>query len=172
MPLKLPPAGAIATILLLAFPVAAQSADNGPIKLSPQQIGDIFCIARVGNEMAPVEDLITPSLKKSIAAAEKLEAAYGKKHPGENPPLGDGLPWEDSAAYAPKCSATAAASTADAAAVTISYSFPDKSADFADVLRLVAVPDAVMGGKVWRIDDVSFEQNDSMRKELVSASDE
>jgi hypothetical protein len=158
-------------LLALPFPAFADdAADTGPIKLSPQQIGDIFCITRVGNDMAPVEAIITASLKKAIAKADALDAAWGKKNPGEKPPLGDGIPWQSSPDYAPKCMADHASLEMDEARVSINYTFPDDAgANFTDVLHLKLVPDPIMGDKIWRIDDVTFPDKTSMRQELIDA---
>ncbi len=96
--------------------------------------------------MAPVEALVTPSLQKAITAAERLNAAFARKHPGDKPPLGDGLPWQGTADYAPQCRADHVVSGTDAARVTISYSFPGQpDADFTDVLRLSRVSDPALG---------------------------
>src|ERR1700722_9098027 len=86
----------------LAAPVFADD-DAGPIKLSPLQIGQISSIARLGNDMTPVEALLTPALQQAIAAADKRNAAWAKKHPGDEPPLGDGLPWQSTPDYAALC---------------------------------------------------------------------
>ena len=153
----------------LPFPAFADDAD-GPTRLSPQQIGDIFCITRLGNDMAPVEAIITPSLKKAIAKADALDAAWEKKNPGEKPPLGDGIPWQSSQDYAPKCVADHAIATADAAPVSINYNFPDDAAaNFTDVLQLKPVPDPEMGDKIWRIDDVGFPDKTDMRRNMIDA---
>ena len=161
---------ALAVILLaLPFPAFADDTD-GPTKLSPQQIGDIFCITRLGNDMAPIEAIITASLKKAIAKADALDRAWEKKNPGEEPPLGDGIPWQNSQDYAPKCVADHASATADAATVSINYSFPDDAAaNFTDVLQLKPVPDPIMGDKVWRIDNVVFPDKTDMRQALIDA---
>ena len=161
---------ALALLLVaLPFPAFADDAD-GPTRLSPQQIGDIFCITRLGNDMAPVEAIITPSLKKAIAKADALDAAWEKKNPGEKPPLGDGIPWQSSQDYAPKCVADHATATADAATVSINYNFPDDAAaNFTDVLQLKPVPDPEMGDKIWRIDDVGFPDKTDMRQNMIDA---
>lgn len=160
-------------VMLLALPLPAfadDAADSGPITLSPQQVGDIFCIARLGNDMAPIEAIITPSLKKAIAKADALDAAWEKKNPGEKPPLGDGVPWQSTPDYAPKCVADNAVAKADTATVNINYSFPDDAAgNYTDVLQLKPVPDPEMGDNVWRIDDVTFPDKTTMRQNLIDA---
>ena len=161
---------ALALLLVaLPFPAFADDAD-GPTRLSPQQIGDIFCITRLGNDMAPVEAIITPSLKKAIAKADALDAAWEKRNPGEKPPLGDGIPWQSSPDYAPKCAADHAVTGADSGSIAIAYSFPDDAAaNFTDIVQLKLVPDPIMGDKIWRIDDVTFPDKTGMRQAMIDA---
>ena len=65
-----------------------------PAALTPEHIAQIFCLARIGNDMAPVEGLLTPGLTSAIAAAEAENAVIAAQHPDEKPPLGDGIPWQ------------------------------------------------------------------------------
>lgn len=158
-----------AALTSLAAPVFADD-DAGPIKLSPLQIGQIFCIARLGNDMTPVEALLTPALQQAIAAADKRNAAWAKKHPGDEPPLGDGLPWQSTPDYAALCTASPATTGATLAAVGIDYAYPDTpSAAFSDQLKLQLVKDPHLGDTAWRIDDIGLSDGRTMRGELLAA---
>ena len=173
MPIKtLIPIVALLAILVLALASpasAAEAANYGPVRLTPLQIGQIFCLARVGNDMAPIEAMLTPSLRKAIGKAEALDAAYAKKHPGEKPPLGDGLPWQSAPVYTPNCSAAAAVGATDAEArVDITYAF-DGAPSLTDTLLLRPVPHPEMGDQVWRLDDVLFGGKSGMRQEMLDA---
>ena len=129
-------ATAAALLLLAAGPAAAQA-----ITLSPAQIGEIFCIARLGNDMAPVEGLLTDGLRDAIAAAQAVSDDIARQHPDEKPPLGDGVPWQAFPDYAPQCRAGSAILQMDESRVPVSYVFPDSpEADFADTLVLRLVP--------------------------------
>ena len=160
---------AVLILALSTLPGIARADDDGPIKLSPQQIGDIFCIGIVGNDMAPVEAIITTPLRKAIDKANKLNDVYMKKNPGEAPPM-DGLPWQDSADYTPQCHALNPSIGKDSARVELDYSFPDDAAaNFTDQLILKAVPDPEMGGTKWRIDDVQFRDGTDMLHAMTEA---
>jgi len=166
----IPTAFLAAALVAIALPTLADDADTGPTKLTPLQIGQIFCISRVGNDMAPVEAIITPSLKQAIAKADALNAAWEKKNPNEKPPLGDGLPWQASPDYTANCTATGSATTGKDARIDINYAFPDDPAgNYTDVLELKGIFDSGIGDDVWRIDDVLFADKSTMRQQMVDA---
>lgn len=157
---------AAAVILAAALPVQAQE----PLILSPQQIGEIFCIASVGNDMAPVEAIVTPELAAALAEARAKNAAYEADHPGEKPPLGDGIPWQDAPDYAPECSVGAVSYMMDEATVEIAHGFPDyPEANFTDTLRLRLVPDPAFGAPRWRIANLAYASDLDLRAALESA---
>jgi hypothetical protein len=157
---------ALSLALLLTAPAAAQEFTI----LTPEQIGQIFCISRLGNDMAPVEAILTPDLTEAIATAEEKNAKWEKANPGEKPPLGDGIPWQAAPDYASQCSVGAATLMMDEASVAIDYGFPEYPAgNFTDRLQLKLVP-GEYGEKVWRIDNVSFADG-NMRDYLVLAFD-
>lgn len=154
-----------AAFLLLAAPANAQ-----PVALTPEQIGEIFCIARLGNDMAPVEGLLTSSLRDAIAAAEAENAAIAARHPDEKPPLGDGIPWQSYPDLAPQCAAGAATLMMDEASVAVSYIFPDApDADFRDYLQLRLVDAPTSGARVWRIDNLAYGTEGDLRTALELA---
>ncbi len=156
--------------LPLAFLLAAPAFAQDYTIMTPEQIGQIFCIARLGNDMAPVEAILTPELTAAIADAETKNAAYEDKNPGEKPPLGDGLPWQAAPDYAAKCDVGEATLMMDEASVKIAYGFPEyPDANFTDTLMLKLIP-GEYGEKVWRIDNVIFADG-NMRDSLVLAFD-
>lgn len=155
---------ALPLALLLAAPAFAQDY----VILSPEQIGQIFCISRLGNDMAPVEGLVTDELDAAIELAENQNDAYEDAHPGEKPPLGDGLPWQAAPDYAAECTVGEVTLMMDEATVAIDYGFPEyPDANFTDTLKLKLV-EGEYEEKVWRIDDVAFAEG-NMRDILVSA---
>jgi len=158
------------TATLFAGALPAFADDAGPTKLTPLQIGQIFCISRIGNDMTPVEAIITPSLKQAISKADAQNAAWQKKNPGEKPPLGDGLPWQASPDYTTNCTASGSATTGNDARIDISYAFADDpAANYTDVLELKAIFDKSIGDNVWRIDDVMFADKSTMRQQMIGA---
>jgi hypothetical protein len=163
-----------ATLAALSIPAFAQetsgSGDTSYIKISPQQIAEIFCLSIVGNEFAPIESLVTPDLKAAIADAEAKDAAYEKANPGEMPPLGDGIPWQDAPDYAAGCKVGAVTITKDSARVAIAHSFPEyPDADFTDTLMLKLVADPASGENLWRIDNVAYASEGDLRTVIKTA---
>ena len=77
------------------FVSSAVAADNEPtgqmVVLKAAQIGQIFCLSRLGNDEAVIAGILTQSLRQAIADAEAKDADYAKKNPDEKPPLGDGI---------------------------------------------------------------------------------
>ena len=159
-----------AALLAVSFPAVADDADAGPTKLTPLQIGQIFCISRVGNDMAPVEAIVTPSLKQSIAKADARNAAWQKKNPGEKPPLGDGIGWQSSPDYADKCEIGLVTLSKTDAKVEIKYSFKDyPDGSYTDVLILKKVPIDGMDVGYWRIDDIVYPDGSDLKQGLITA---
>lgn len=162
---RLPLLASLALALFGAAPAAAQM-----ITLTPEQVGEVFCIARLGNDMAPVEGLLTADLDSAIAEAERQNAEYEAAHPGDKPPLGDGIPWQSFPDYAAGCEVGAATLMMDEAAVTISYGFPDApDAGFTDTLQLRLVDDPPAAGKAWRLDNLSYATEGDLRSALRNA---
>jgi len=152
-------------LALTTLPAAAQM-----VTLSPAQIGQVFCISRLGNDMAPVQGLLTPDLTQAIADAEKSNAAWATANPGDKPPLGDGIPWQTYQDYAPECTVGPVDPVMDEALVEIVYAFPESpDANFIDKLHLVEVEDPTQSEPVWRIDNVEYSEGGDLRAALVSA---
>ena len=152
-----------------AAPTSADAAGQ-MVVLKAAQIGQIFCLSRLGNDDAVIAGILTDGLRQAIAAAEKKDDAYAKKNPGEKPPLGDGIPWQSSADYAPNCDVGLVSLSRTDARVEIKYSFPDTpDANFSDTLTLKKLP--IQGTDVgyWRIDNVLYSDGTDLKKALVDA---
>ncbi|MEO5807273.1 hypothetical protein [Devosia sp.] len=157
---------AIAAFAALALPASAQM-----ITLSPDQVGQIFCIGSVGNDMSPVEAaLLTPDLQKAIAAAWAKSDAYEKANPGDMPPLGDGVPWRTAPDYADGCTVGAVAITGDTATVPLNYTFKDyPDANYTDTLDLRKVVVETGFDPYWRIDNIEYaEKPGTLTQALIS----
>ncbi|HZY69077.1 MAG TPA: hypothetical protein VFE52_10835, partial [Devosia sp.] len=75
------------------------------IGLKPEQVGEIFCLSRLGSDDAAISGLLTPALAADIDAAGVANDAWiAANPPDEKPPLGDGIPWQSYPDYAPECS--------------------------------------------------------------------
>ncbi len=156
---------AAAALCLLATPSFAQI-----ITIAPMQIGEVFCIGRLGNDMAPVGGLLTAELKTAIAEAEAKNDTIQKAHPDEKPPLGDGIPWQAFPDYAAECKVGEVTLEADRATVDIAYGFPEyPDANFTDHLQLVLVAYPTLSEPLWRIENLAYATEGDLRTVLVGA---
>jgi hypothetical protein len=154
-------------LAITALPAAAQMHT-----LSPEDVGGIFCISRIGNDMGPVQGLLTAGLTKVIDDAEVENVAWAAANPGDKPPLGDGIPWQAWPDYAPECTVGLVGPAQGEAWVDITYSFPaSPEAGFTDQLHLVAVEMPNQSGTVWRIDNVVYAEGGDLRSALTGAFD-
>ena len=157
--------GILPLVLLTSLPAHAQM-----VTLSPQQIGQIFCIGSLGNDMAPVEALLTPDLSAQIAEAWSRNAEYEAANPGDKPPLGDGIPWRGWQDYADGCEAWEGLTDGDIAFVEVNYSFSSEpSANYTNILVLKPVPLSEGMPPVWRIDDIDLGEGNMLRQRLTAA---
>ena len=155
----------------LVAPVAM--ADDGAVGLKPEQVGQIFCLARMGSDEGPISGLLSPELTAGIADAwMRNDAWIAANPPDEKPPLGDGIPWQAWPDYAPECSVGLATLMKTDARLEISYSFPDApDAGFTDTLLLKRVSNPTIGLEQWRIDNVAYATGSDLRAALVDAFD-
>jgi hypothetical protein len=160
-----------ASLLVLAIAglgAAPAPAQDTMIVLTPEQIGEIFCISRMGNDMAPVEGLKSQTLRIAIEEAEQKNAVWEEANPGDKPPLGDGIPWQSYPDFAPVCTVTEVVYEMDRANVTVNYLFAVKPVvDFADHLELV-LEEQSLGDLRWRIDNVSYATDGDLRSTLLA----
>lgn len=161
-----------ASLLVLAIagfsatPAPAQE----PVIITPEQVGQIFCIARTGNDMAPVEGLKSQDLRIAIEVAEQQNAVWEEANPGEKPPLGDGIPWQTAPDYADTCTVGPVTYEMDRATVRIDYAFTQyPQANFSD--RLALKLETLMEGDSprWRIDNVVYADDGDLRTVLLGA---
>ncbi|MDB5536888.1 MAG: hypothetical protein JWQ65_1763 [Devosia sp.] len=124
--------------LLLAISLTTARAET--LTFTPDQVGDIFCISTLADDMSQIEaGLLTPELVEAITIAETRNAQFESQHPGDKPPLGDGLPWRSYPDTADSCTigAVTLSDDATAASVEINYSFKaEPSANYTDTLQL------------------------------------
>jgi hypothetical protein len=162
----------LAALSLITLPLALIMAPTSTpardfVLLSPQAIAEIFCLSRIGNDMAAVEGLLTDDLSFTIGKAEQESDAIAAAHPDEKPPLGDGVPWQAWPDYAATCTPGIVAINGKTATVTLDYGFPeDAGANFTDTLVLAGVADAIMQVDRWRIDDIAYAGGGSLREAL------
>ncbi len=161
----------IATALLPLVAVAAPAhAQTDMVTVSPEQIGEIFCISRTGNDDGILDGLLSPELGTLIAYSEARNDTIAAAHPDEKPPLGDGIPFASFPDYAANCEIESIAIEGGTARVAIGYGFPEApTADYTDTLELHLVPhpyNPEIG--IWRIDDVRYTTSGTLREMLTT----
>jgi hypothetical protein len=157
------------TAILLATIAAPTLAQDEMVTLQPAQLGEIFCMARLGNDIGPVTGILSPALTAAIAEAEAKDAAWAAANPGDKPPLGDGIPWQTWPDYAPKCSVrNVSLNSAGYAEVEIRYDFPSTPhAEYSDTLLLKSIDTDGYGINRWRIDNIHYEDGNDLVAQLV-----
>lgn len=157
--------GILPLLLVSALPAQAQM-----VTITPDQIGQIFCIGSLANDMAPVEALLTPDLRAVIEEAWVNNAAFEVANPGDKPPLGDGLPWRTWPDYADGCTVADGEVEREAASVVINYAFADApDGNYSNFLLLKPVTMADGAEIVWRIDDIDLRDGYTFRSILAGA---
>lgn len=158
-------------LAVLPFTFVAAPAQAQMVTITPTQIGQIFCIGSLGNDMAPVEAVLSPDLSVFVANAWARNAGFVEQAPDEKPPLGDGLPWRTWQDYADGCLVGVAEEKGDDAFVIIGYSFSEyPRANYENTLVLTRVlPDTGGSEPVWRIDDIDLGDGLSMRSAISGA---
>jgi hypothetical protein len=149
---------------IFALPAAA---DDSMVTLKPEQIGQIFCLSRTGNDEGPIQGLLTGELDAVIADAWTRSDAWEAANPGEKPPLGDGVPWQAWPDYAPKCQVGLVTLMKSDAKVEIAYGFDDAAANFTDTLLLKRVEMPDYGTAFWRIDNIAYATGGDLRAALT-----
>lgn len=158
-------AGVLPLVLLSTLPTHAQMPT-----IEPEGIAQIFCISSLGNDMAAVEALLSNELEDLVAEAWAKNAAFEAAHPGDKPPLGDGLPWRTWPDYADGCTFGEGMAERESAYITITYTFSEApDASYSNDLMLVPAKFADGAPLVWRIDDIDLGEGNTFRKVLASA---
>lgn len=160
--------GVLPLLVLSALPVQAQ---DEMITITPEQIGQIFCIGRLGNDMSPVSGVMNDDLGALIDDAFARSNAYLDDHPGDKPPMGDGVRWSSFPDYADGCTVGEDAEIRDLVAyVVINYTFSDyPEANYSDTLMLL--PNYPENGPpyIWRIYDIQLGDGTTTRESLYAA---
>ncbi|MEO9228109.1 MAG: hypothetical protein ABI216_04005 [Devosia sp.] len=165
-------AALLATALTSMPAVAADEPQGQMVVLKASQIGQIFCLSRLGNDEAVIQGILTDDLHKAIDAAEVKDGEFAKKYPGDKPPLGDGIGWQSSLDYGDTCDVGVVTLSKTDAKVEIKYTFtgyPDGA--YTDTLILKKVPIDGMDVAYWRIDDVIYPDGSDLKSGLVTAFD-
>lgn len=162
-------AGTMRARLAVAVTVPPVVADE-PVGLKAEQIGQIFCLSRLGSDEGAITGLLSPDLSATLDAAWSKSHQWATANPGEKPPLGDGIPWQAWPDYAAECTVGLATLMQTDAKVEISYGFPDSpDADFTDTLLLKRLSDETGSITHWRIDDVAYATGGDLRAAVADS---
>ena len=171
--MRLLTAAALLATAFTTLPVHAEG-DNEPVGqmvvLKANQMAQIFCMSRIGNDEAVISGILTKDLQKAIKVAEEKDDAWAKKNPGEKPPLGDGIGWQSTPDYADTCDVGLVTLSKTDAKVEIKYGFKDyPDGSYTDVLILKNVPVEGMDVAFWRIDDIVYPDGCDLKQGLITA---
>ena len=160
----------LAILLVAGLTTVPALADDTMTTLKPEQIGQIFCLSRTGNDEAVLDGILTSELKTAIADAWAKDDAWETANPGEKPPLGDGIPWQAWPDYATECNVGLVTLMKTYAKVEINYVFADDAeANFTDTLLLKRVDMPNYGTAFWRIDNIAYATESDLKAVLLGA---
>lgn len=160
-------AAIIPMLLLCALPAQAQSE---MVTITPEQVGQIFCIGSLGNDMTPVGAMLSDDLRSLIDDAFARSNEYELAHPGDKPPLGNGVPWRSWQDYADGCTVGEASVRDLVATVVINYTFSEyPDANYSN--SLILLPNYPENGPpyIWRISDVDLGDGNTLRESIYAA---
>ena len=157
------------TLITLPLVLSALPAQAEMISITPEQVGEIFCISSLGNDMTPAGAMMTDDLRSVVDDAFERSNAYQLAHQGEKPPLGDGVPWRTLPDYADGCTVGEATIKDLVATVPINYTFSRyPEANYTNALILL--PSYPENGPpyIWRIHDVGLGDGNTTRGFIAS----
>lgn len=167
MPVNIQWKPGVAAFVLGTSSLIAMAAQTGKEAGTPLRVASQFC----GNYNDRSLDqrygsMVSISLNKAIQKAKRTDRIFSRRHPGNKPPLGDGLPFQ-SVSDRGTCQPGTVRKTRGRVLAAISYHLGD------GVLlhdRLVMVQEK---GR-WKIDDILFGplHADGMRKTLRAIADQ
>lgn len=146
----------------------------GPAKAEPSagDVAQAFCAARVKDDEAATRALLTPSLLKEIAEAERRNDIIAKEAPDDKPPLGDGIPYEAFQDAVATCIPGAEDEMSGRRRIGLTYTYASAQEQWTD--RLVLANE----GERLLVDDIMFAnvadgtEDLTLRQVLLSAFDQ
>jgi hypothetical protein len=149
---------AVLSLVLLASPALATE----PL-MPAHVVAETFCMARLAGDMSLVEDRFSPRLSGAIGEALLKSAAWEKAHPGEKPPLGDGIHYASFPDSPAICVVDYDGAKTHPGEITVSYETASGKFDWQDTLLLVETDG------IWQLDDVRYSSDTTLTEELLTA---
>lgn len=138
---------------LLVLTATLAATPSLAVSMSTTQIAQVFCIARLSGDMAPVLAILTPELGELV-----------RQHLPSGADPTTAIPWQSRSDYANSCDPVGAQGSGDAPIAVIAYGF--READkigYADGIVLHFVE------KRLRLDDITFGiGGDTLRQRLAA----
>ena len=136
---------------LLAMTAALAAPPAFAVSMSTTQIAQIFCIARLSGDMAPVLAILTPELSELV-----------QQHLPSGADPATAIPWQSQPDYANTCQAVGAQGTGEAPIAVLAYGFREADkAGYADGIVMHFVEERL------RIDDINYGVGgDTLRQRL------
>jgi hypothetical protein len=159
----LPLLALLATPALARYDAGRPETERHP---DPLELGELFCKARVADDMSLLGGHLAPILIASIDDAQAKAEALLKRSPMLPTPLHKGLPWQTRAERPTSCTVELVNGIAQAPVVMVKLNFfvaGDSAAKWADTIQLERTPTS------WLIDNVFYANGGNMRFKLAEA---
>jgi hypothetical protein len=138
---------------LLGLTAALATTSASAVSMSTSQVAEVFCIARLSGDMAPVLAILTPELSDLV-----------HKHLPLGADAATTIPWQSRSDYANTCEPVGAQGTAEAPIAVLSYGYREADkAGYADGIVLHFVDDRL------RIDDINYGLGGGTLRERLEA---
>jgi hypothetical protein len=111
----------------------------------PLTLGQLFCAARISDDMAPIEPYFAPKLVRRLAEA----------------PAGAAIPWQTFPDRPTTCSAAIVNGYDDTIGVLVQITYEAGARHWSDTLNLERTPDS------WRLNNVFYQTGGNLRFRLV-----
>lgn len=146
----------LAALLALVAPAAAQQlamangygALDAPRDISPQQLGEMFCTARLSGDMSPLAPFFADKLAKLIGEATATATAVA---------------WQSRPDHPQDCDISIVNGYDDTIGVLIAVAYTSGPQQWTDTLNLERTPDS------WRLNNVFYDGGGNLRFRLMGA---
>lgn len=127
-------------LALLALTATLATSPTFAVSMSTGQIAEVFCIARLSGDMAPVLAILTPELSELV-----------QKHLPSSADPATAIPWQSKSDYANTCDPVGAQGSGEAPIAVIAYGHRETDKpSYADGIVLHFVEERL------RIDDITY----------------
>lgn len=124
----------------LALAAALATTPTLAVSMSTAQVAEIFCIARLSGDMAPVLAILTPELGELV-----------HKHLPSGADAATAIPWQSQSDYSNTCGPVGAQGNAEAPIAVLAYGFREADkAGYADGIVMHFIDQRL------RIDDITY----------------